>query len=255
MSQDKIIGSDTGKVAFLTKVNGDIAELFAYYTAITAGSGVLVSSTDFSIGYLNGKLVAGNAITLTIGNAGGDETLTLDCGLPAITASDAKKTVQVNAAGDGFELGTPLKNILIAEDQKALGTDGGSSLAGENTRDINTVVYNGITGASLATNQITVPTGMFLIRADAPCYSGNMHQAYLYNVTDGAELKRGTSEYNYYASLVQNRSCIETVVTFSATTVLELRHYITNAKSTNGLGYSLGQGTEVYSKIFIEQLA
>ena len=104
MSQDAIIGSDIVKDALKVKINGDIAELFAYYTAITAGSGVLVSSTDASIGYLNGKLVAGNAITLTIGNAGGDETLTLDCGLPAITAADAMKPIRVNSAGDAYEL-------------------------------------------------------------------------------------------------------------------------------------------------------
>ena len=103
MSQDTIIGSDIVRDAF-EKLNGDIAELFAYYTAIAAGSGVLVSSTDTSIGYLNGKLVAGNFITLTVGNAGGDETLTIGCGLPVITAADALKPIRVNAAGDAYEV-------------------------------------------------------------------------------------------------------------------------------------------------------
>ena len=147
------------------------------------------------------------------------------------------------------------EGILIVEDQKALGTNGGDSIAGVNTRALNTVVYNGITGASLATNQPTLPAGTFLIRADAPCYSGNMHQVYLYNVTDSAEVKRGTSEYNYFSSIVQTRSHVETVVTYTVATTLELRHYITNAKTVNGLGYNLGQGIEVYSRFTVKQLA
>ena len=174
----------------------------------------------------------------------------------------ANNYLQLNASAqlpavDGSLLtNLPLtRNILIVEDQELSGTDGGSSLAGVNTRVLNTVVYNGITGASLATDQITLPAGTFLIRADAPCYYGNQHQVYLYNVTDGVELKRGTSEYNYYSSIIQTRSHVETVVTFSATTVLELRHYITKPKATNGLGYSSGQGTEVYARMFIDQLA
>jgi hypothetical protein len=38
---------------------------------------VLVSSNDTTVGYLNGKLVAGSSITLTEGTDGGDETLTI----------------------------------------------------------------------------------------------------------------------------------------------------------------------------------
>lgn len=45
--------------------------------AITAGSGVLVSSNDSTVGYLNGKLVAGAGVQFTEGSDGGNETLTL----------------------------------------------------------------------------------------------------------------------------------------------------------------------------------
>lgn len=45
--------------------------------ALSAGSGVLVSSNDAAVGFLNGKLVAGTNITLTEGNDGGNETLTI----------------------------------------------------------------------------------------------------------------------------------------------------------------------------------
>lgn len=45
--------------------------------ALAAGSGVLVSSDDTTIGVLNGKLVAGEGIDLTEGNGGANETLTI----------------------------------------------------------------------------------------------------------------------------------------------------------------------------------
>ena len=56
------------------------------------------------------------------------------------------------------------EGILIVEDQELSGTDGGASIAGVNTRVLNTVVYNGITGASLATNQPILPAGTFLFQ-------------------------------------------------------------------------------------------
>lgn len=77
MAQDTIVGTDTVKDALLTKTTGDFTELFALYAALAAGSGVLVSSNDDAIGYLNGKLVAGQNITLTEGDDGSDETLTI----------------------------------------------------------------------------------------------------------------------------------------------------------------------------------
>ena len=60
----------------------DETTLNAYWAAIsglTAGSGVAVSLNDATIGYLNGKLVAGEAIDLTENNDGGAETLTVSC--------------------------------------------------------------------------------------------------------------------------------------------------------------------------------
>lgn len=86
MAQDTIVGTDTVKDALLSNVNNDFAELFALIAAITAGSGVLVSSNDENIGYLNGKLLAGDNISFTVGSGGGDETLTIDVSQGVITA-------------------------------------------------------------------------------------------------------------------------------------------------------------------------
>lgn len=45
--------------------------------ALAAGSGVKVSSDDTIVGWLDGKLVAGAGISLTVGNPAGNETLTV----------------------------------------------------------------------------------------------------------------------------------------------------------------------------------
>lgn len=78
MSQDTLLSSDSVKDALLTKVNNDIGELFTSVAALAGESGVLVSSNDSTVGYLNGKLVAGDNAVLTENNDGGNETLTVN---------------------------------------------------------------------------------------------------------------------------------------------------------------------------------
>jgi hypothetical protein len=51
--------------------------------AISAGSGVLVSSNDTTVGYLNGKLTSSGDVTLTEGSDGADETLAVGLDLAA----------------------------------------------------------------------------------------------------------------------------------------------------------------------------
>jgi hypothetical protein len=77
MAQNVILSTDTVRAALLTKVNGDLAELFDAIAAIAAGSAIVVSANDSTPGVLDGKLVAGSGITLTKDNGGGDETLTV----------------------------------------------------------------------------------------------------------------------------------------------------------------------------------
>ena len=108
MAQDVILGTDTGAAALLTKINGDLTELFTNQTEVQAarastvkattyasldarlealetdnatlasGSGVVVSAADTTSGYLASKLLGTSGqVTLTIGNPSGNETLTI----------------------------------------------------------------------------------------------------------------------------------------------------------------------------------
>ena len=58
-----------------------LAEIDAAVDAVdglVAASGVKVSNDDLSVGFLDGKLIAGTNITFTVNNPGGNETLTID---------------------------------------------------------------------------------------------------------------------------------------------------------------------------------
>ncbi len=122
MGQDTIVGTDLVKDALLTKTNNDIAELFVGYDALVAGSGVLVSANDTTIGYLNGKLIEGTNIILTEIDNGSDETLSIAMkGLDVltktanytITTDDLGKTIRINSASD---LIATLPSVGVSQD-------------------------------------------------------------------------------------------------------------------------------------------
>ena len=144
--------------------------------------------------------------------------------------------------------------LLHVRDEKSSGTDGGSSVAGTQTRDLNTVVTNEITGASLSSNEITLPSGTYYIQASALAVQVVRHQAYLYNNTDSSIEIRGTSEM---ASSIYpaNRSFINGRFTISAQKNFIIQHYTQNVIGTIGLGHDVSQGTEVYTEVQIWKVA
>jgi len=90
--------TNTSKAKDVLAVDGPIDDnfddLYAITLAISGANGSLISANDTTPGFLNGKLVAGTDISLTEGNDGGDETLTV-----ALDFSDAEvKTAYENNA-------------------------------------------------------------------------------------------------------------------------------------------------------------
>lgn len=154
--------------------------------------------------------------------------------------------------GDKGDLGIQAP-VLWVRDEKASNASGGASTAGSTVqRTLNTVKKNAITGASLSSNQVTLPAGTYRISFAVPTYATNGHQAWLYNVTDGAVLLAGASDY---APGGGRSAAMNSEVTLSASKVLEVRHY-TNSTSANGLGAASTSGqTEVYTELFIEKVA
>lgn len=146
--------------------------------------------------------------------------------------------------------------MLHVRDEKAQNTQGGTFTSGAwRTRDLNTSKVNTITGASLGSNQITLPAGTYFIEASAPALLVDAHQAKLYNVTDTADVIIGTSEYSGTADSVGGRSHVIGQFTLSAAKTLELQHRCATTRATNGFGAAGNFTTEVYSEVKIWRTA
>lgn len=102
VSQDEILGTDYVRDALKTKVNDDMTELFtiaaeveagrngetsllakmqalnAAITALTAGGGILITTSDTTPGVGQNKILVGEGLEATVGNAGANETYTID---------------------------------------------------------------------------------------------------------------------------------------------------------------------------------
>ena len=141
--------------------------------------------------------------------------------------------------------------FLHVRDEKATTNNAGASAAGNQTRTLNTVVTNTITGASLAANAVTLPAGTYRIFASAPAANSSSHRVRLLNTTDAAVALFGTSEYAA-ASTIQTSSIIEGRIVIAAAKTFNLQHFIGTAQATFGLGVAVSDTfIEVYATLMI----
>ncbi|MBZ0274856.1 MAG: hypothetical protein K8I60_01855 [Anaerolineae bacterium] len=146
-------------------------------------------------------------------------------------------------------------HYISIEDQKSSGTNGGTFTSGAwQTRDLNTEVSDTGGHASIASNQITLAAGVYIVNALVPAANVVRHQARLYNVTGGAVLLLGTSERcgssgSTPADFVQTPSRIKGLIDLTASAVLEVQHYCVTTGTSTGFGYAAGITTEVYTTI------
>jgi len=114
--------------------------------------------------------------------------------------------------------------------------------------------HDRLSGASLSSNQITLPAGTYYLEASAPAYQVQNHRAFLYNVTDTSVEVLGTTDY--IASSNQTRSFVKGRFTIASSKVFELRHFTDQPIASQGLGVSVQDGrVEVYSEIQIWKVA
>ena len=168
---------------------------------------------------------------------------------PAGTPVDRKVTV---ADLRGASAALPLLHV---RDEKAQNTSGGSFTSGAwQTRTLNTVKTNEITGASLASNKITLPSGTYEIDAAVPGSSVDRHQARLYNVTDSAVVIVGKSSMATNAQGMTTDSLVRGRFTLAGTKDLRIEHY---CQTTYGAGFGLACNftTEVYAEVLIRKVA
>lgn len=141
---------------------------------------------------------------------------------------------------------------------EAQGVDGGTANnATYNVRPLNTTVRNGITGASLASNQITLPAGTYEISAKGHTYATGESFLRLYNVTDAADTGiKGLNANARVATPTWATATLTGQLTIAATKVLRLDHYTSGAQTSNGLGSALNVAgrDEVYAEVLIRKV-
>lgn len=176
----------------------------------------------------------------------------LDNGTPATIVTNMAAAVNALIAAAP----TVVRQAMVVSDQKSSGTHGGASTSGVQTRTLNTVESNTISGASLTSNQVTLPAGTYSVIGIVPAGNVSSHRARLYNATDSANIILGSSENatnGAVSDLVDTNSIIVGRFTLAASKAIEVRHYTAQAESTWGLGNAVSEAgvNEVYTRLFI----
>jgi len=121
----------------------------------------------------------------------------------------------------------------IFRDLKNSSTAGGTFTSGAwRTRDINDTQYNGITGASIASNQITLAAGSYFITVTAMAYEVAGNQVRLQNITDSTTTITGQSAYASGSS----EGNLSGYFTIAGSKVFEVQHRSQNTRAAIGFG-------------------
>lgn len=188
-----------------------------------------------------------------------------DCGWLAYVADENLYTGFIGSAWTDLDNATanPVSAIGVATFAYQT-ADGGSpsnySAADYTTIPLATTVSNGITGASLASNKITLPAGDYLAIADIGVghSSGNTvtGRAILYNATSAAIIRAGATVItrNDSAGTMSSRVALNTPFTLSVESELELRAWVSHAVAMGVVSADTGNG-EVHATITIIDLA
>ena len=146
---------------------------------------------------------------------------------------------------------------IYVRDEKTSGTVGGSSTPGASAftaRVLNTTQANTVSGASLASNQVTLPAGTYQVSGRAPIYAGNAHKTRLQNITDTTTTIMGSNAYAPNSGDAETDSWVRGVFTIAGTKVFEFQ-YQCALGAPNGLGLATNFGTEIYAEIAFVKVA
>ena len=166
-----------------------------------------------------------------------------------------------SAESSGLRWGSTLVGIVT--DVKSSGNNGGTFTSGAwQTRDLNTLTGNANNRIGVASNQITLQAGKYLIEASAPAFSVGYHRVRIRNITDSTTAQLGTNAYTFTNSnRSDNRSFVSAYIDISSAKVFELQHKCTRTDANEGFGRAMAVSSdddtpldEVYSTVKISVL-
>jgi hypothetical protein len=169
-----------------------------------------------------------------------------------INASAAIASTKLSGVQGKFE-----SALLHVRDEKASGTDGGTFTSGSfQTRTLNTSVTNEISGASLSSNQITLPSGTYFLYATAPAYGVDTHKLKFRNTTDSSDTLIGNNQRIADALDAATTAHISGRFTIAAQKTFELQHRCNTTDSGDGFGVGANYSiVEVYADVQIWKVA
>ncbi len=246
----------------LVNPDGTATEYFLRFLRDRQGDVVTIDTDLTAIANTaNSAQSTANAALSAVGNLGIDNLTDVDTSTTPPTDGQALVWVDADsmwepgdvASGGG---GGTNGEVAIFREERASGTNGGGSVATTwTTRTLNTSHYNNITGASLSSNQITLPAGTYKVLAYVPLFRPAQCRARLYNVTDSTVTLLSMSQYGLTGvSGDAVEVIINGVFSIAASKTFRIEYYATSAKTVDGLGVASSVTTEVYSTIRIEKL-
>ena len=223
-------------------------------------SAIPLTSADITDGIITNADIANSTINLTTKVTGSLPVANGGTGLTAL--GTASQLLRVNSGATALEFatvsGTTFGSALFhIRDEKSANTAGGTGTQGSFVkRTLNTTLTNEISGASISSSVITLPSGTYYIQAYVPAWGVNRHKAKLRNTTDSTDTLIGTSEYTESASQVTTCSLIIGRFTISAQKNFEIQTRIQTTYSTSDFGLPSDMGlTEVFTNVQIWKVA
>jgi hypothetical protein len=229
------------------------------YRLVLSGANILIDQNTGT----EGTPVWTNRLTIAVatGNITAPGTLALTGTLGVTGAATLSSTLAVTGAitKGGVAVQLQIQKVKI-QDQKTSGTDGGTFTTGDwRTRDLNTLVDPKSYGyASVATNQITLAAGDYIVRIEAPVTAGvGAHRLRLRDITNTVDrIYSMTHNATLVASNLVDVAIAEAEpFTLSGSTVLEIQHYCGATKATTGFGIASSLGIpEYYTTVHIYKI-
>tara|TARA_R110000744_G_C19017038_1_gene523730 strand:- start:44 stop:580 length:537 start_codon:yes stop_codon:yes gene_type:complete len=146
--------------------------------------------------------------------------------------------------GSGLSHTPPYADFM---DVKTATTDGGTFTQDAwRTRDINTSIIS-MSGASLSSNQMTLPAGTYLCNGFAEARAIETHSARVYDTTNTATLVAGS--HHYIGDSLTSKSIMQGKFTLSGTAALEVQHFCSGTKATFGFGGQVAWQVGVFTRI------
>jgi hypothetical protein len=254
-----------GDTVFIQNLGSATCTITAGTATVNTAGSLILPQYDAGILYF---VSSSSAVFYDYIQTGATSPLTTKGDLYGFGTSDARIPIGANntvlTADSGETLGLKWAapsgggaTYAVFQDVKASGAGGTFTQGSFLTRDLQTTQYNGIAGCSLASNQITLAAGTYIVNAMAPAGYVDQHQTRFYNITDSATAIIGGNAYNGITSAsVDTYSALQGGFTIAAQKVFELQHRCTTTKNGTGFGTNNGfSAGEVYSIVTIAKVA